>query len=558
MRKLLSLVPVLVMAACDLSPDLVMPDAKAPEAFKENTTDAPALAEMAPAVEPASDGKWKRADEKAHIEEFAWWRMFHDDALNALEEQAMKENPSLDVAAERVTRARAAAEVADASLYPEVSVGAGPSIQRNSPGAIKPASFAYKKPYTLYNARGTISYELDLFGKNRNAAKAAALQAEGEENNFYAARLSLQADVAQTYFQLAALRAEADTLKRAVATRKKALELTRKKRDVGAVDDVVLSSAENDLSGVEGDQASVLQQQSVQEHALAILVGQPPANFSAPITKLNKLPPVVPAGLPSALLERRPDIQAAVKNIAGANASIGVARAGYFPDISLSAVGGFTSGDLGQLFNWSNRTWTIGPLAGTVLTQPIFQGGAISARVAESRSDFTSAVANYRASVLQAFREVEDNLSGLRNVNDQGAASAQALKSAQRTFDIVDARFKVGSASYLEQLDAERNLLAAQRNNAQVMGNRYITTVQLVKALGGSWEQPPAKPAVKVEAVKPAPETPIAVKSDSEASWADSVTDAFSDVFGQKEESGKPAASKVNSGLPPAELLESK
>ena len=510
MRNLFVLGAVLmVVAACDLSPDLVMPDAHAPQAFKESAplADAPAVSDAAEAVAPASDGKWKRADDKAHIEEFAWWRMFRDAGLNALEEQAMKDNPSLDMIAERVTRARAAATIADASLYPEMTLGAGPSIQRNSPGAIKPANFAYRKPYTLYNARGTISYELDIFGKNSNAAQAATLAAEGEENHFRAARLSLQAELAQTYFQLAALRAEAATLDRAVAGRKKSLALTRKKRDVGAVDDVVLSSAQNDLANAEGEQAAVRQQQAVQEHALAILVGLPPAKFTAPVITLSALPPSVPAGLPSSLLERRPDIQAAVKTIAAANASIGVARAGYFPDISLSAVGGFTSGDLSQLFNWSNRTWTIGPLAGTMFTQPIFQGGIVSARVAQSRADFAGAVANYRAAVLQAFRAVEDNLSGLRSVNDQAAAAAQALASAQRMFDMVNARFAVGAASYLEQLDAERSLLAAQRRHAQVMGSRYIATVQLVKALGGSWEQAPAKiavPAAQGESVAPA------------------------------------------------------
>ena len=497
MRKFWLFAPLLGLAACDLAPDLKMPELATPEVFKEANV-APSIAPAAEAtVEPASDGKWKRADDKAHMEEFAWWRMFNDRGLTALAEQAMKDNPSLDVAAQRVVHARAAADVADANLYPEVSLGAGPTIQRNSPGAIKPASFAYRKPYTLYNARGTITYELDLFGKNRNASKAAAAQAEGEENNFHAARLSLQAEVAQTYFQLAALRTEAKLLATTVETRKKSVDLTRKKRDVGAVDDVALSAAENDLANVESDMAAVAQQQAVQEHALAILVGQTPAAFTINEVKLGATPPVVPAGLPSALLERRPDIQVAVTNIAAANASIGVTRAGYFPDISLSAVGGFTSGDLSKLFDWSNRTWTIGPLAGTMLTQPIFQGGAISAHVAESRADFAASVANYRASVLQAFREVEDNLSGLRNLSDQGAASSKSLKSAQRTFDMVNARYKVGSASYLEQLDAARSLLAAQRAHVQVLGNRYVTTVQLVKALGGSWEAAPAKEVVK-------------------------------------------------------------
>ena len=561
MRKLWFTMALLGLTACDLAPDFNMPELAVPEVFKEASV-APNVAEPAePNVEPASDGKWKRVDDKARIEEFAWWRMFHDEALNTLQEQAMKDSPSLEVAAERVNRARATARVVDAELYPQITAGVGPTIQRNSPGGIKPASFAYVTPHTIYNARGTISYELDIFRKNRNADKAANLQAEGEENNFRAARLSLQAEVAQTYFQLAALRSEAALLADTVKTRKKALELTRKKRDVGAVDDVAVSTAETDLANVESEQASVLQQQALQEHALAILVGKPPASLVLNEVKLGKTPPVIPAGMPSALLERRPDIHAAVKNMAAANASIGAARAGYFPDITLSASGGFSSGELDQLFNWSNRTWMIGPLAGTMLTQPIFQGGAVSARVAQRRSDFASSVASYRQSVLQAFREVEDNLSDLRHLSDRAAASAKSLKSAQRTFDMVNKRYQVGSVSYLEQLDAQRSLLAAQRNSVQVLGNRYVSTVQLVKALGGSWEAAPEQTKVEnLPALKPITEPAADVKPAPETSvmdtWVDSVASAFDAEPAPVNNAPEavPAVVKNNESLPPAEL----
>jgi multidrug efflux system outer membrane protein len=514
MRNYWVLGPLILLTACDLSPDLSLPQIAVPEMFKE--TEQPITIEATPGsqppavVAPASDGKWRRTDDKAQIEEFAWWRMFNDEALNHLQEQAMHDNPSLDVAAARLARARATAASAESDLEPSISAGAGPTLQRISPGGVRPSNFAYTKAYTTYNVQGTISYELDLFGKKRNLARNATLKAESEKNNFLAARLSLQADIAQTYFQLAALRMENEILTRSIETRQKNLELTRKKRDVGAVDDAVLSAAEIDLSNVQSDLSQVSQQQSVAEHALAILIGQTPTEFKANEAKLTNLPPLVPAGLPSTLLERRPDIQAAIHTIAAANATIGVARSGYFPDIALSVNGGFTSGDLSELFNWSNRSWMIGPLAGTMLTQPIYEGGRIAAVIAQSNADYASAVASYRGAVLQAFREVEDNLSSLRNLGDQTKSAAQAVKSSTRSYDVAAMRHKLGAASYLEQLDAERAMLASARTYVQVLGNRYITTVQLVKALGGSWQKPPQSAEDEVPAQAPAASTDAA------------------------------------------------
>ncbi len=488
MRKiLLASVSLMALAACDLSPDFKLPDFSNAPAFKEADTTAPAT------VEPATDGSWKRFDDKARLEEIAWWRMFRDANLDALEEQAMKDNPSLEMAQQRVVSAQAQAEAEGATLFPEVSLGAGPVREKLSPASINasaPPGFktTSTKPYTLYTVNGTITYELDLFGKNRNTARAAEHEAEGEESNYRAARLSLQAEVAQAYFTLASLRMESDVLTKTIATRQDSLKLIQKKRDVGEIDDLQVSAAETDLANAQSDAAAIAQQVALQEHLLATLVGTVPAQFQVMQVKLVNAPPIVPAGLPSALLERRPDIKVAAKEIAAANARIGVARAGYFPDISISAMGGFTSGALHNLFDWSNRTWLIGPLAGTVITQPIFEGGRIAAARAQSDADYASAVAGYRGSVLQAFREVEDQLSGLHYLSDQATASDTALRSAKRAYDIASARYKVGYSSYLEYLDAQRSLLAAERANVQVMGNRYITTVQLVKALGGSWQ----------------------------------------------------------------------
>lgn len=495
MRKWFLVVSACVLlTACDLAPELKLPEVLTPAFFKEDK------AELLATVEPATDGKWKRFDDKAQIEEFAWWRMFNDDALNALEEQALKENPSLEAALARVTSARALADDRGADLYPAIEVGVGPERQRQSPASqqanLPPGSSAVAKPYTLYTARGVIKYELDLFGRNRGLLRAALQDAEAEAENLRTARLSLQAELAQTYFRVAALRQERGILEKTIATRTQTLEHIHEKHSVGAVDTLALSAAETDLSTVKISAASLAQQLATQEHALAILVGKPPSELSVETPPLIAAPPSVPAGLPSSLLERRPDIRQAVALIAAANERIGIARTGYFPDISLSAVGGFVSGDLDNLFDWSNRTWLIGPLAGTVLTQPIFEGGRIAAARAQTQANYEAAVAQYRASVLQAFREVEDQLSGVRTIADQFHAANDAFDSATRAHAVASARFNVGYSSHLDYLDAERSLLNAERSRVQALGEQYVTTVQLIKALGGSWQAPTTPEAI--------------------------------------------------------------
>ena len=477
------------LTACDLSPDYTLPDLQLPNLFKE----APAT--PTEPIPPVTDGSWKLTDDRAKIEEFAWWRLFADENLNAMEALAMKDNPDLDAALARVKKARAVAEETGADQYPAVSIGVGPERQQASRGAVNAgANGAFTipktKPYTLYKAQGTITYDLDLFGRNRNRTAAATRDANAEENNYRAARLLLQVEVAQAYFSLASLQAEKDILTQTVDFRQQTIALTRQKRDVGEVDDLALSTAETELATAQADLAVVDQQRAVEEHSLAALTGALPAVFVMPKALLDGEPPAVPAGLPAALLERRPDIKQAVEQIAAANARIGVARTGYFPDISLTAQGGFASDSLSNLFAWSNRTWLLGSLVGTVLTQPVFEGGRLSAAIAESKADYQEAVANYRVAVLQAFREVEDQLSNVRTSAERQRANEAALKAARRAFDVAKQRYEVGNSSHLEYLDAQRSLLAAERATVQSRGDRFIATAQLIKALGGSWEQP--------------------------------------------------------------------
>lgn len=499
---------VLLSTACDLAPEFKLPNVEKPAAFKE------ADAAATPTVEPAEDGKWKRFDETAHIDEFAWWRMFNDENLNGLMDQALKENPTIEVAMARVTAARAAAGITAAELLPSVDVGIGPQRTRGSADALNanspPAFTIQPKPYTLYTARGTISYELDLFGRNRARARADEEAAKAELERYRTARLTLATDLAQTYFRVAALRAEDKVLNDTITTRADAVKLMHQRLDAGATDALTVASQETDLASATADETLVAQALAANEHALAILVGKPPSELSVESPSLDAPPPSVPQGMPSSLLERRPDILEAERNIAAANEQIGVARSGYFPDISLSAAFGFVSSDVGDLFKWSNRTWTIGPLAGTMLTQPIFEGGRVAAYRAQTDAQYTQAVSSYRSTVLNAFREVEDQLSGLRNANLQLEALDKGLAAATRAYKVADQRYKAGYSSHLEFLDAERNLLAAKRAYVQVQGNRYITTVQLVKALGGSWQSSPAPEPIAAPAKEDAkaPEAP--------------------------------------------------
>lgn len=490
--------PMAMVSACDLSPDYTLPKIQLSELFKEDNTESKILVEpvvTSNVVAPITDGRWKRFDKTAKLTEIAWWRMFDDDTLNTLMDTAMKDNPSLVVAIERVNAARGNADETGAPLLPSVSVGFGPERLQQSSAAINanlpPEAQIRTQPYTLYTARGTISYELDVFGKNRATARAASHDAEAQQDDYLAARTALQAEVAQAYFRLMSLRNEESAVNESLAALEEKLALTKRKQQVGAIDNVVLFDVEKAFATAQSDAAIVAQSRAASEHALALLLGIVPSQLDVKTSSLSKAPPQVPAGLPSSLLERRPDIKSAERKIAAANERIGVARSGYFPDISLSASGGTVASVVEDLFKWSSRTWALGPLAGTILTQPIFEGGRLAAVRAQADANYNGAVATYRESVLKAFEEVEDQLSSVRQNAIQVAAAKNGFNAAASAYGIAQARFKVGTISKLEYLDAKRGWLQAKRSNSQALGEHYIATVQLVKALGGAWQDNP-------------------------------------------------------------------
>jgi multidrug efflux system outer membrane protein len=302
--------------------------------------------------------------------------------------------------------------------------------------------------------------------------------------------LTLNSDVAQNYFALRSLDAEIATVNSTVDLRHEQVRLVRSRLEGGIGSELDVAQAETELATTEADAASLAQRRDQLENAIAILVGENPANFKLAAlenanTNWNPQPPEIPAGLPADLLERRPDVAQAERQLASANAKIGVAKAAFFPVLSLTGSGGYLSGDVESLFNWDSHTWSIGPS----LSLPIFAGGRNRANYQRSQAAFDEAVALYRQRVLVAFGEVEDSLSGIQHLAVQSQAQQRAVASAQRAADLATDRYRSGIVAYIEVIDASRDTLTAERANAQLAGQRLIASVQLIKALGGGWTE---------------------------------------------------------------------
>lgn len=470
------LASLLILAGCSLAPTYQRPETAVPAAYKE-----------APPADPAIGEQWKLAQPSDAVARGEWWQVFGDATLNELEQQALAANQSLKAAAARLGQARALEKNARAALFPQVGVGFGPTRQQASPASQGLPADADTSATTLWRGQATFAWEADLFGRLGSAADAARLDAERDEALFRSTLLSLQADVAQAYFlvrELDGLRAlYADTVK----LRQETLQLFQRRYDAGDIGELELARARTELASAEAEADGVARQRAVAEHALAILLGKTPAEFSLPPQAIVRLKVGVPAGLPSALLERRPDIAAAERSMAAANERIGAARAAYFPRISLTGSYGYESAGLGDLFKTASRTYVLGPLVGTLLSLPIFDGGARAAGVERANAAHQEAVANYRQSILQAFKEVEDNLAHLRILDGQNAAQDRAVSAAGRAAQLSHIQYREGAISYLSVIDADRSVLQQQRAAVTLDGERARATVNLVRALGGGW-----------------------------------------------------------------------
>ncbi len=469
----------IALSACSLAPDFKVPEMNPPAVFKEQ-----------PAEDVASPGLWKTAMPFENCHRGAWWKMFDDAPLDVLELQAEAANPSLKAASARVEEARALVRSKAASFLPNMDISG--NAVRAKPSSASLAAFggnpnAVLKPYTLYSAQGSASYEADLFGRVRDTEKSFFHNAEAEDATYRSVLLMLQADVAQHYFSLRALDAERKLLRDTIGLRQEAARIMQKRYEAGAAGEQDSSRTQSELASTEAGLLMLDRQRATLEHALAVLLGQMPSDFSIAEVPLEGFPQEIRAGIPSALLERRPDIAAAESAMAAANARIGVARAAFFPNLSLTASGGYESTALEDIFNWSGRTWALGQLAGSALSWNLFDSGRNFGKLDAAKAAYEEAVAQYRQQVLIAFREVEDNLSDQRLLAAQSLKLDSAASAAERTTELTRKRYEEGEVNYFEVIDEQRTSLAANRAAVQTRGQRFLTAIALIRALGGGW-----------------------------------------------------------------------
>lgn len=469
------LLAALILSAC-AAPELRAPQIEVPTAYKEAAE---------PSLNATEAARWKPAQPAEAQARGEWWKAFNDSALNQLIDEASAANANLAAAAARMKQARALAGVAEADRIPSVDAGLGPQRSRASALSLGLPQGADVSPSTAWQARLTASYEVDLFGRVAGNVSAARADADASEATYRSVLLALQADVAQTYFRLRATDAELAFLNETVRLREEGVRINQRRYDLGDIGELDLARAKTELATTQAEAIALERQRAQLEHALAVLLGKPASAFDAkdnPLLDTAALP-AIPAGLPSALLERRPDIAAAQRAMMAANARISVARSAMFPALRITGAGGAESEDLSDLFRWSSRSWVIGAL----LSLPVIDGGRNRNNIARTEAALEESVADYRQNVLRAFAEVEDNLVGLRTLSGQARAIDDAVASARRSTELAGKLYDAGRSSYLDLLDAQRNLANVERSAVQLRGARATTTVALIRSLGGGW-----------------------------------------------------------------------
>jgi multidrug efflux system outer membrane protein len=482
-----ALAVLLLLSGCSLAPHYAKPDMASADHFKEDRApgDPPAHA-------GADYGAWQPARPSEGIERGEWWKVFHDSRLDDYEQQALQNNPGLQAAVARVKESRAMLQTARSALFPEVSAGFGPSREQLSAVSQLRPDGVQIPTENVWRAQASASYEVDLFGRVSDSIKASTAQAEQSEALFRSVRLALQADVAQRYFNLRELDAELDVDNRSVALRSRALELVQRRFDEGEISELDVRRAQSELATARSEAMTAERLRAVSEHSLAVLLGKIVADFSVEHDPLVSVDIRIPPGLPSSMLERRPDVAAAERAMAAANARIGVAKSAFFPALNLTGTAGFESASLSDLFKWSSRAFLAGPFAGTALTVPLFDGGRRKGDLAHARASYEANVDDYRQLVLVAFREVEDNLSELRILQDQTLTQAEAVKASARAALLSRTQYQEGAVNFLDVIDADRTVLQSQRAAAELAGLQAVATVNLIRALGGSWSTAPA------------------------------------------------------------------
>jgi NodT family efflux transporter outer membrane factor (OMF) lipoprotein len=481
----------LATAACAVGPDYKRPSAPVPAAFKEQ---AP------PGNTAAAENKWKPAEPRDDAHRGKWWEVFADPQLNALEDQVNISNQNIAQAEAQFRGARAAVRGARSDFYPTVTATA--SATRSQASARSTVVAASSGPTNSYSLSGDLSWELDVFGRVRRNVEGSVANAQASAADLESVRLTMQVELALDYFELRGLDTQKALLDTNVAGLDKALGMTVNRFNQGVVSGVDVAQAQTQLETTRAQATDLRIRRAQLEHAIATLTGKPPAELTiAPTTGLA-LPPEIPPALPSDLLERRPDIAAAERRVAAANAQVGVATAAFFPRLLLAATGGYENSRLTDWFSLPSRFWSIGPS----VIATIFDGGKRRSATEQARAAHEAAVAVYRLSVLTSFQDVEDNLAALRILAEESDQIASAVTAAERSLAIARNRYLAGTTTYLEVVTAQTIAIANALSAVDIQVRRMTAAVNLIKALGGGWrtgELPYGGTATAAQALPP-------------------------------------------------------
>ena len=470
---ILSALALLQLSGCTVGPKYHTPTAETPQAYKEV-------------------GDWKPAQPNDQNLGGNWWEVFQDPQLNALEQQVDVSNQNLKAAEAQYTQARALLRYYRADYFPTVSAGPSATRTRVSQNAPPPGSQFDGITYNNFQAPINISYEVDVWGRVRKNVESYREQAQASAADLATVNLSMHADLAIDYFLARSLDAEEQLLNSTVTQYEQALDLIQSRYDGGIASEVELQQANTQLETTRAEAIDVGVARSQYEHAVAILIGKPPAEFSLPPLPLTAPPPPIPVSVPSELLQRRPDIAAAERRVASANAQIGVAKSAYYPSINLGASGGFESISITTLFQGPSGLWSVGLAA----TETLFDGGRRRAASDEAIAAYDQTVANYRETVLASFQQVEDNVAALRILEHEAQVQDKAVIAAERYLELANTRYTGGVTSYLEVTTAETAALSDEVTAVNILGRRMVDAVSLVQALGGGWDRSalPARP----------------------------------------------------------------
>jgi NodT family efflux transporter outer membrane factor (OMF) lipoprotein len=455
----------LALGGCMVGPDYAKPPVPMTPAYKE------------------ADG-WKVAEPSDSLPRGRWWEIFGDPELHALEERVTAANQNLKIAEARLSAARAMVRLNRAGLFPTISTSVGASSLRRSGNQPFFSSSVNSGSSGDLFVSLDMSYEIDLWGRIRRSVAAAREEAQATQADLETARLSLQAELAMDYFELRAADAQKQLLDETVKAFEAALALTVNRFQGGAAPKSDVAQAQTQLDTTRAQATDVTVQRAQFEHAIATLIGEPPATFSLPPRPLAAGPPDVPVGIPSQLLERRPDIAASERRVAEANEQIGIAKAAYFPALVLNASVGFEGSSFGNVLNASSLLWAVG----ATITQTVFDGGRRRAVSDIARAGYDATVAAYRQTTLSAFQQVEDNLAALRILEQESQQQRQAVESAQESLRLFTNRYRGGVDNYLQVITAQTVTLTNQRTEIDILRRRMDASVLLVKALGGGWD----------------------------------------------------------------------